>query len=230
MIYFFHHYELPVILQQAQIQDILMRNQEGGGPPLRFTPRPSTTSGQPQNQNNNHENNSNGVIHRREVTRAGGFNFAGFRFRFGVVLTTHQRPQDQPRQPSQPPRPPQEQQQQVETPNNNISEASENSSEVIQPQPNNEAINETSEAVSETVVDSEVSDGTPGATSIDKDCQQGAAVQELTSDLVQEVKQDLREVSEALKPYVSKNDEQNHVQVDQNDVQNVENSESNSSE
>ena len=36
MIYFFHHYELPVILQQAQIQDILMRNQEGG-PPLRFT-------------------------------------------------------------------------------------------------------------------------------------------------------------------------------------------------
>ena len=48
--------------------------------------------------------------------------------------------------------------------------------------------------------------------------------------MVQEVKQDLREVSEALKPYVSKNDEQNHVQVDQNDVQNVENSESNSSE
>ena len=26
MLYFFHHYELPVILQQAQIQDILMRN------------------------------------------------------------------------------------------------------------------------------------------------------------------------------------------------------------
>jgi hypothetical protein len=27
MLYFFHHYELPVILQQAQLQDILMRNQ-----------------------------------------------------------------------------------------------------------------------------------------------------------------------------------------------------------
>ena len=43
MIYFFHHYELPVILQQAQIQDILMRNQEGGGPPLRFTQQRATT-------------------------------------------------------------------------------------------------------------------------------------------------------------------------------------------
>ena len=37
MIYFFHHYELPVILQQAQIQDILMRNQQDGSPPLRLT-------------------------------------------------------------------------------------------------------------------------------------------------------------------------------------------------
>ena len=33
MIYFFHHHELPVILQQAQIQDLLMRNQQDGGPP-----------------------------------------------------------------------------------------------------------------------------------------------------------------------------------------------------
>ena len=33
---------------------------------------------------------------RREVTRAGGFNFAGFRFRFGVVLTTHQPQRQQP--------------------------------------------------------------------------------------------------------------------------------------
>ena len=44
MIYFFHHYELPVILQQAQIQDILMRNQEGGGPPLRFTQQRTVTT------------------------------------------------------------------------------------------------------------------------------------------------------------------------------------------
>ena len=33
MIYFFHHYELPAIIQQAQIQDLLMRNQQDGGPP-----------------------------------------------------------------------------------------------------------------------------------------------------------------------------------------------------
>ena len=43
------------------------------------------------NNNNTAEannNNSNGGP--REVARAAGFNFAGFRFRFGVVLTTHQ--------------------------------------------------------------------------------------------------------------------------------------------
>ena len=91
MIYFFHHYELPVILQQAQIQDILMRNQEGGGPPLRFTARQATPSTAVNNNNNSennlthNNNNTNGIL-RREVTRAGGFNFAGFRFRFGVVL------------------------------------------------------------------------------------------------------------------------------------------------
>ena len=34
MIYFFHHHELPFILQRAQIEDLLMRNQQdGGGPP-----------------------------------------------------------------------------------------------------------------------------------------------------------------------------------------------------
>ena len=31
MIYFFHHYELPLILQQAQIRDILARQAQGGG-------------------------------------------------------------------------------------------------------------------------------------------------------------------------------------------------------
>ena len=112
MIYFFHHYELPVILQQAQIQDILMRNQEGGAPPLRFTARQAVNNNNNSENNltNAHNNNTNGIL-RREVTRAGGFNFAGFRFRFGVVLTTHQRPQDQ-----QPPQP--------QPPNNNT-EASE---------------------------------------------------------------------------------------------------------
>lgn len=31
MLYFFHHYELPVILQQAQIQQLLMRSHHGVG-------------------------------------------------------------------------------------------------------------------------------------------------------------------------------------------------------
>ena len=68
-----------------------MRNQEGGGPPLRFTARQATPSTAVNNNNNSennlthNNNNTNGIL-RREVTRAGGFNFAGFRFRFGVVL------------------------------------------------------------------------------------------------------------------------------------------------
>ena len=137
MIYFFHHYELPVILQQAQIQELLMRNQEGGGPPLRFT------AARPVNNNNNSENNlthnnTNGIL-RREVTRAGGFNFAGFRFRFGVVLTTHQRPQDPQQQ--QPQR--QEQQQQ---PRNNTEASSENSSETSQREDNANAASNSIEA------------------------------------------------------------------------------------
>ena len=100
MIYFFHHYELPVILQQAQIQDILMRNQEGGGPPLRFTQRTNNNMVQDNNNiANNNNNNNNGVL-RREMARAGGFSIAGFRFRFGVVLTTHQ-PRQPPQQPAQ---------------------------------------------------------------------------------------------------------------------------------
>lgn len=31
MIYFFHHYELPVIIRQAQLQQIIIRNRTGGG-------------------------------------------------------------------------------------------------------------------------------------------------------------------------------------------------------
>lgn len=30
MIYFFHHYELPAILQQARIQQIIIENQQNG--------------------------------------------------------------------------------------------------------------------------------------------------------------------------------------------------------
>ena len=153
MIYFFHHYELPVILQQAQIQDILMRNQEGGGPPLRFTQRAATAALTNNNNaalrdnnltaNNNNSggatpagaagnagapaNGSAGGGPRREVTRAGGFNFAGFRFRFGIVLTTHQqRPQgaaQQPQPPGQPTQPPSAQQlsdQQIQETSNSV--------------------------------------------------------------------------------------------------------------
>ena len=110
MIYFFHHYELPVILQQAQIQDLLMRNQEGG-PPLRIAPGQRLGTGAPaaalnnnnnaaNNDNNNNNNGGNVAVNRRMT----GFNFGGFRFRFGVVLTTHQQggnpPEANPR-PSQ---------------------------------------------------------------------------------------------------------------------------------
>ena len=74
-----------------------MRNQQDGGPPLRLTQRSFIN-----NTNNTSENNNNGGGQQqqpqnnggpqppREVARAAGFNFAGFRFRFGVVLTTHQ--------------------------------------------------------------------------------------------------------------------------------------------
>ena len=102
MIYFFHHYELPVILQQAHTQDLLMRNQEGGGPPLivayeqggpgaiAINRRVNLNRGAATNNNNNTANNNNAAnvnINRRMT----GFNFGPFRFRLGVVLTTHQR-------------------------------------------------------------------------------------------------------------------------------------------
>ena len=78
MLYFFHHYELPVILQQAQIRDILARQQagaqEGAG----------TQGGGIQ------------VGEGRRVARPRmrGFTLGGFRFRFGIVFhTVHQVPQ-----------------------------------------------------------------------------------------------------------------------------------------
>jgi len=80
MLYFFHHYELPVILQQAQIRDILSRQQgaqEGTG---------ATQQGGQQ-----------GVEGRRVARpRMRGFTLGGFRFRFGIVFhTVHQVPQVQ---------------------------------------------------------------------------------------------------------------------------------------
>ena len=88
-----------------------MRNQQDGGPPLRLTQVISrvfvyvifigilwfhefffqrTAAALINNNNTAEANNNNSNGGPREVARAAGFNFAGFRFRFGVVLTTHQ--------------------------------------------------------------------------------------------------------------------------------------------
>merc|ERR1711976_903785 len=154
-----------------------MRNQEGGGPPLRFT------AARPVNNNNNSENNlthnnTNGIL-RREVTRAGGFNFAGFRFRFGVVLTTHQRPQDP--------------QQQREDNANAVSNSIE--APIIDNASSN--IEENSESSFEEV------EGAVGTTTAAVASDEDAS----TISKLEEVKEDLRQVSEALKPFVSKSDE-----------------------
>ena len=86
MIYFFHHYELPLILQQAQIRDILARQatmQEGGAGP--------GAAGQPPPGNE---------VRRVPRPRMRGFTLGGFRFRFGIVFhTVHQLPQQQPGPP-----------------------------------------------------------------------------------------------------------------------------------
>ena len=78
MIYFFHHYELPLILQQAQIRDILARqaNMQEGGP---------GNGAQPAQGNE---------VRRVPRPRMRGFTLGGFRFRFGIVFhTVHQVPQ-----------------------------------------------------------------------------------------------------------------------------------------
>jgi len=81
MLYFFHHYELPVILQQAQIRDILARQQTGG-----------------QDGAGGAQGGGGQVVEGRRVARPRmrGFTLGGFRFRFGIVFhTVHQVPQVQ---------------------------------------------------------------------------------------------------------------------------------------
>jgi len=81
MLYFFHHYELPVILQQAQIRDILARQQTGA-----------------QEGTGGTQGNGVQVVEGRRVARPRmrGFTLGGFRFRFGIVFhTVHQVPQVQ---------------------------------------------------------------------------------------------------------------------------------------
>ena len=81
MIYFFHHYELPLILQQAQIRDILARQavQAGGQGAAGEGAAPGAggqvTGGQGQ-----------GEVRRVVRPRMRGFTLGGFRFRFGIVF------------------------------------------------------------------------------------------------------------------------------------------------
>ena len=92
MIYFFHHYELPVILQQAQIREILIRN--NGQVPININ-----LSNNVNNNVNNNNNNNNNVVNnninagrRLFRPRMRGFTLGGFRFRFGIVFHALQHP------------------------------------------------------------------------------------------------------------------------------------------
>lgn len=87
MVYFFHHYELPVILQQAQIRDIL---QQTGAMEQANQPMQANQGGGARpngGRNANHRNN-----------RYRGFTLGGFRFRFGIVFHTVQHPVQQQQQ------------------------------------------------------------------------------------------------------------------------------------
>jgi len=88
MIYFFHHYELPVILQQAQIRDILIRN--NGQVPINQI---NINNNNNNNVINNNNNNNNANAARRILRpRMRGFTLGGFRFRFGIVFHALQHP------------------------------------------------------------------------------------------------------------------------------------------
>eukprot|EP00096_Caligus_rogercresseyi_P012715 TRINITY_DN5421_c0_g1_i1.p1 TRINITY_DN5421_c0_g1~~TRINITY_DN5421_c0_g1_i1.p1 ORF type:complete len:669 (-),score=159.65 TRINITY_DN5421_c0_g1_i1:83-2089(-) len=85
MIYFFHHYELPAILQQVQFQNIVFRESGPAFRADRFN----------NNLNNNNNNNNTNVLNNNLPPTGGvgirglrNFNFRGFRFRFGVIFQT----------------------------------------------------------------------------------------------------------------------------------------------
>ena len=83
MIYFFHHYELPLILQQAQIRDILARQavQAGGqGAAEGVAPGAGGVQGAAGGQGAGAE------VRRVARPRMRGFTLGGFRFRFGIVF------------------------------------------------------------------------------------------------------------------------------------------------
>merc|ERR1719450_2042018 len=86
MIYFFHHYELPLILQQAQIRDILARQATGNG-----------TGGQETGAGAGGGTPGAGEVRRVARPRMRGFTLGGFRFRFGIVFhSVQEAPQQQP--------------------------------------------------------------------------------------------------------------------------------------
>ena len=82
MIYFFHHYELPVILQQAQIRDIL--NRTNGQVHINFN---NVTLN--NNNNNNNANVANNNVVRRIIRPR--FTLGRFQFRF-VFQALHNPP------------------------------------------------------------------------------------------------------------------------------------------
>merc|ERR1719187_2691959 len=110
MLYFFHHYELPVILQQAQLRDILMNN---NNPQPGNIVHNNNNNGNNVNNNNNNNNNPNNRNRGIFRPRMRGFTLGGFRFRFGIVLHTVNHPQVN-HDPAPPPQHVQEQQQQQE--------------------------------------------------------------------------------------------------------------------
>jgi hypothetical protein len=66
MVYFFHHYELPLILQQAQLQHILLRNAgnlggaEAPHPPPR-APEPETEEEEDEEETEDMDDSISGV-------------------------------------------------------------------------------------------------------------------------------------------------------------------------
>jgi hypothetical protein len=73
MIYFFHHYELPAILQQARIQQILIESQtnnnnNGGGSSSNSDEQHHNNNGDDDNSNSNNNNNNNSGENSNQMT------------------------------------------------------------------------------------------------------------------------------------------------------------------
>ena len=92
MIYFYHHYELPVIQQQAEIRDLLFRNNQPNAGSLRQAGTAGSlrqavlhrnlTTAMAANNNNNVNVANNNIVR----PRIRGFSIGGIRFRFVMVF------------------------------------------------------------------------------------------------------------------------------------------------